>query len=79
MHLMSLLSANVRVYAIFIACLIGNPKLFWWFEILCLTTILFIGFVWHRSAETRILRLFAANDPVIFSSDPGSSKDVTKQ
>ena len=79
MHLMSLLSANVRVYAIFVACLLGNPKLFWWFEILFLTTILFTGFAWHRSVETRILRLFAANDSTHFSSDPGSSKDVTKQ
>jgi len=79
MHLMSLLSANVRVYAIFVACLLGNPKLFWWFEIIFLTAILFTGFAWHRSAETRILRVFAANDPTHFSSDPSSSKDVTKQ
>ena len=79
MHLMSLLSANVRVYAIFAACLLGNPKLFWWFEIILLTSILIIGFVWHRSVETRILRLFAANDSTHFSHDPASTKDVTKQ
>ena len=79
MHLMSLLSANVRVYAIFAACLLGNPKLFWWFEIILLTSILIIGFVWHRSVETRILRLFAANESTHFSHDPASTKDVTKQ
>jgi hypothetical protein len=79
MHLMSLLSANVRVYAIFVACLLGNPKLFWWFEIILLTTILITGFAWHRSVETRILRLFAANEPTSFSPDPASTKDVTKQ
>ena len=79
MHLMSLLSANVRVYAIFVACLLGNPKLFWWFEIVLLTTILIIGFVWHRSVETRILRLFTTPDSPSFSSETASTKDVTKQ
>jgi len=79
MHLMSLLSANVRVYAIFVACLLGNPKLFWWFEIVLLTAVLAIGFVWHRSVETRILRLFAVTDQTAFSSETASTKDVTKQ
>ena len=79
MHLMSLLSANVRVYAIFVACLLGNPKLFWWFEIVFLTLVLITGFAWHRSVETRTLRLFATNDPTAFSPDPASTKDVTKQ
>ncbi|MEO9131244.1 MAG: hypothetical protein ABI240_08560, partial [Sphingomonas sp.] len=79
MHLMSLLSANVRVYAIFVACLLGSPKLFWWFEIILLTSILIIGFSWHRTVETRILHFFAANDPTSFSPDPASTKDVTKQ
>ncbi|MEO7690130.1 MAG: hypothetical protein ABIS51_12670, partial [Sphingomonas sp.] len=79
MHLMSLLSANVRVYAIFVACLLGNPKLFWWFEIVLLTTILIIGFVWHRSVETKVLRLFSTPDSPSFSSETASTKDVTKQ
>ena len=39
MKLMSLLSANVRVIAIFVACLVSSPQLFWWIEIVPLTLI----------------------------------------
>ena len=54
MRLMWLLSANVRVYAIFLACLAGNPRLFWWFELVPLTAILVAGLVWHRAVESRL-------------------------
>jgi CDP-diacylglycerol---serine O-phosphatidyltransferase len=56
LRLMSLLSANVRVYAIFLACMAGNPRLFWWFELLPLTAILAIGLFWHRAVECRLVR-----------------------
>lgn len=48
----ALLSANTRVLAIFIACLLGRPTLFWWFEIVPLTAVAAIGLVWHRRIET---------------------------
>ena len=59
MRLMSLLTANVRVWAIFIACLAGNPKLFWWFELVPLTAVLLVGLVWHRKIEARLVRRLA--------------------
>ena len=52
--LMRLLSANMRVIAIFVACLAGNPRLFWWFELIPLTVILVIGLFWHRAVEARL-------------------------
>ncbi|UZK65007.1 CDP-alcohol phosphatidyltransferase family protein [Sphingomonas sp. M1-B02] len=54
MRLMRLLSANTRVVAIFLACLAGNPRLFWWFEIVPLTLVLILGLAWHRAVEARL-------------------------
>ncbi|MDB5674201.1 MAG: hypothetical protein JWM65_1183 [Sphingomonas bacterium] len=51
MRFLALESANVRVYAIFAACLLGNPRWFWWFEIVPLTLILVVGLIWHRRTE----------------------------
>jgi hypothetical protein len=56
LRLMSLLSANVRVYAIFVACLARNPILFWWFEVLPLTAVLVVGLSYHRVVERRLIR-----------------------
>ena len=53
MRLLSLLSANVRVFAIFLACLAGRPTLFWWFELAPLTAVSVLGLVWHRRVEQR--------------------------
>lgn len=53
MRLLSLLTANVRVLAIFLACIAGRPTLFWWFEIVPLTIIAAVGLVWHRRVEHR--------------------------
>lgn len=53
MRLLSLLSANVRVLGIFLACLAGWPSLFWWFEIVPLTAVAVAGIVWHRRVEQR--------------------------
>jgi CDP-diacylglycerol---serine O-phosphatidyltransferase len=77
MRLMSLLTANVRVYAIFLACLAGNPLLFWWFELVPLTAILVIGLVWHRAVEARLIRSSRAAPGHPPHSDPiFSKKDV---
>ncbi len=63
MRLMRLLTANVRVYAIFLACLAGNPRLFFWFELIPLTAILVLGLTWHRAVESRLLRSMAGAEP----------------
>ncbi len=51
MRLLSLLTANVRIAAIFVACLAGDPRIFWWFEIGPLVAVLLIGLAWHRRVE----------------------------
>jgi phosphatidylglycerophosphate synthase len=56
LRLMSLLSANVRVYIIFLACMARDPRLFWWIEILPMTAILIIGLCWHRAVESGLIR-----------------------
>ncbi|MEN3749620.1 CDP-alcohol phosphatidyltransferase family protein [Sphingomonas sp. HF-S3] len=56
MRLMSLLSANMRVYAIFLACIAGDPRWFWWVELGPLTAILLVGLIWHRRVEARLVR-----------------------
>lgn len=56
MRLLSAMSANVRVGALFLACLAGDPRWFWWFELGPLTAILVIGLLWHRKAEARLIR-----------------------
>jgi hypothetical protein len=63
LRLMSLLSANVRVCVIFAACLAGNPRLFWWFELVPLTAILIIGLVWHRLVEAALIESLPQSDP----------------
>lgn len=64
LQLMSLLSANVRIYAVFVACLLKSPTLFWWFELGPLTGVLAVGVAWRNhidasfigAAQTRALR-----------------------
>jgi CDP-diacylglycerol---serine O-phosphatidyltransferase len=51
MKTLALLSANVRVIAIYVACLAGDPSLFWWFEIIPLSAVALAGILWHRAAE----------------------------
>lgn len=55
MRAMVLLSANTRVIAIFCACLAGDPKLFWWFEIGPLTIVAVLAILWHRRIEAGLL------------------------
>jgi hypothetical protein len=63
LRLMSLLSANMRVCAIFIACLAGDPRLFWWYELVPLTAILVVGLVWHRAVEAGLSHSLSQSDP----------------
>ena len=51
LRLLALLTANVRVAAIFVACFAGNPRIFWWFEIVPLTIVTAFGLAWHRRVE----------------------------
>ena len=54
MRLMSLLTANMRIFAIFVACLAGNPRIFWWVEIVPMTIIVIVGTIAHRRVERRM-------------------------
>jgi CDP-diacylglycerol---serine O-phosphatidyltransferase len=54
LRLMNLLSANARVIAIYLACLAGDPMLFWWFELGPLTAVTVAGIAWHRRVEARL-------------------------
>ena len=51
MKLQALLSGNVRVIALYAACMAGMPALFWWFEIIPLSAVALAGILWHRHAE----------------------------
>jgi hypothetical protein len=62
MKLMTLLTANVRVLAIFVACLLGDPRVFWWFEIVPLTVVAIVGILWHRRVERAAAPIAAAED-----------------
>ncbi|MBV8685876.1 MAG: CDP-alcohol phosphatidyltransferase family protein [Alphaproteobacteria bacterium] len=51
MRLLALLSNNMRVILIWLACLAGDPRLFWWVEIGPLTLLAAAGIAWHRRVE----------------------------
>jgi len=76
LRLMSLLSANGRVFAVFIACMAGNPALFWWFELIPLTLILILGLSWHRSVEFHLIAGRSSTTPSFRPATPTHSKDV---
>jgi len=80
MRLMILLAANIRVYAIFLACFWGDPRWFWWFELVPLSIVAAIGLAWHRQVEVSLFRQFAADVPApaspLFSVQ---SKDINQQ
>jgi hypothetical protein len=81
MRLMILLTANIRVYAVFLACVVGNPHLFWWFEIVPLSIVTFIGVVWHRSVEASLVHQFGSGRPTATGSHGISVqvKDINRQ
>jgi phosphatidylglycerophosphate synthase len=55
MKLLALLSGNVRVISIYIACLAGDPRYYWWFEIIALSAIAISGILWHRRVERLLI------------------------
>lgn len=62
MKAMSLLSANVRLIVITLACAAGAPTLFWWIEIVPLTLVALATIGWHRRIERRLTsQLFATS------------------
>ena len=58
MRLMALLTANVRVWIMTLACLAGRPELFWWAVLIPLSLIAAAAIIWHRIVERKIVRLF---------------------
>lgn len=56
LRLMALLSNNMRLVIIYLACLAGDPRWFWLIEITVLTAILGIGILWLRAVEGRMAR-----------------------
>lgn len=57
MRWMTALSANMRVGAIFAACLAGSPMLFWLFEIVVLSIVATATLIAHRCVERRFAAL----------------------
>lgn len=56
LRLMVFLTNNSRVILLWLACLAGDPRLFWWAELGPLTLIAAAGIVWHRRVERSISR-----------------------
>jgi len=55
MRLMVPLTNNMRVVLIWLACLAGDPRLYWWVELGPLTLIAVAGLWWHRRVERSLL------------------------
>lgn len=51
LRLMNLLNANMRILALYAACLAGDPMLWWWWELGPLTAVTAAGLIWHRRVE----------------------------
>lgn len=56
LKLMTLLSNNMRVLAIYLACLVEDPRLFWWVELIPMSAIAAGGIWWHRRVERALIR-----------------------
>lgn len=59
MRTMALLSNNVRVIVLYLACLAGDPRWFWWIELAPLTIIAALCMWRHRQVEAMLVREFA--------------------
>ena len=55
MKMLALLSGNVRIITIYLACLAGDPRFYWWFEIIALSAIAIFGILWHRRVERLLI------------------------
>jgi CDP-diacylglycerol---serine O-phosphatidyltransferase len=62
MLLMSLLSANTRIWVVFAACTLGQPELYWWIELSLLNLILIAGLLWHKSVTMRLTEQAGSDD-----------------
>lgn len=58
MKAMWVLSNNMRVLVIFLACLAGNPQIFWWLELIPFSIVLIAGVLWHRHVEKRLVQRY---------------------
>lgn len=56
LKMMSLLSGNMRVLGIYLACLAGDPRLFLWFELIPQSLVALSGIFWHRGVEATFVR-----------------------
>jgi hypothetical protein len=54
LRLMNLLSANMRMIALYAACLAGDPMLFFWWQLGPLTLVAAAGIAWHRRVEAKL-------------------------
>lgn len=63
LKLMALLSNNMRVMFIYLACVAGSPLIFWWLELAVLSGVAKVGIRWHRVVERQLVRLHRS-DPV---------------
>lgn len=72
MRFQSLLTANVRVWAVCIACLLGSPRIFFWFEIVPLTLVCAAGLFRHRRVERRFVH-GAMPQSILYPSEQGHS------
>jgi phosphatidylglycerophosphate synthase len=52
LRLMALLTNNMRIIALYAACLAGSPRLFWWTELGPMTAVTAAGLFWHRRVES---------------------------
>lgn len=59
LRMMALLSNNVRVILIYLACLAGDPRWFWWIELVPLTIVAAFGIWRHRRVEAAMVRELA--------------------
>ena len=59
LRMMALLSNNMRVILIYLACLAGDPRWFWWFELAPLTIVAAFGIWSHRRVEAAMVRQLA--------------------
>jgi len=60
LRVMVLLTNNIRLVVIYVACLAGDPRWYWLVELTLQSAILVIGIVWLRKVESRIVRDAAA-------------------
>jgi CDP-diacylglycerol--serine O-phosphatidyltransferase len=59
LRMMAPLSNNMRVIIIYLACLAGDPRWFWWIELVPLTALAAFGIWRHRRVEAALVRELA--------------------